>query len=178
MHLLTDEQTEHDVVASAESLGFAPVTPVNPKEEALPSVEEYAQSLSAADREDFLSKMIQQTALNNVYRLNELLVEAATDPVASLRTKLDVLDANIKLSGITAKQVAKEQVGAQFSIQINIPQVGNYAASSRVIEGTSHEEVQLPTVLSGLLDQRQVHQSGGGSGGIDEDNDFDNQDSA
>jgi hypothetical protein len=81
-----------------------------------------------------------------------------------------------KLAGMEPKKVEAQQSGAQFSIQINIPEVGTAAATSRIIEGTANEEVQLPEIVSKLSEIRQVHQSGGGASGIDEDDDEHHQD--
>jgi hypothetical protein len=171
--MLTDIQDAEPV--SATSLGFGTPDPGEPSVPALPKLAALVASLPQEDAEEFLTKFLQRKALLNVHLLTDQLTETMMLPETSVRAKMDFLDSQYKMSGAAARQAAKEAVvGAQFSIQINIPQVGASAASSRIIEGTAHEEVRLPEVLGGLLDQRQVHKSGGGPGRIDEDDDFDN----
>ena len=78
-------------------------------------------AISDAEFEAQLSEAIRQKALVRVDRLAENLHLRAIDPAANVRTLVDALDANYKLSGLAAKNQAKEQAAAAVSIVINMP---------------------------------------------------------
>jgi len=77
--------------------------------------------LSAQEEEQNLTESIRQKALVNVDVINEILVLRAIDPTSSVKTLVDTLDANYKLSGLAAKNLAKEVAAAAVSITINMP---------------------------------------------------------
>lgn len=81
-----------------------------------------------------------------------------------------------KRGGLEMKQVADQQAAAQFSLEIHIPSVGDVPSSSRIIEVVNEEKLQLPEVVGGLPEKRQVHQPCVRSGGFDENDDIDYQD--
>jgi hypothetical protein len=145
--------TDTSLQVSAEKVGFA--------------MPETAEALEAS---------IKFKNLVNTELLSERIMHAALQPTTPLRQQLEVLEATRKLAGLDQKKQETAQTGAQFSIQINIPAVDSQPAQSRIIEGTAHEEVQLPEIVGKLSEIRQVHQSGGGASGIDEDDDLDYQD--
>lgn len=105
--------------------------------------------------------------LHELYLVRKTLTPAQRMQLSEITAKLGAMEPK--------RQEASAAQGAQFSIQINIPQVGASPASSRVIE-VAHEAVQLPAVIGGVPDERQVHQSGGRAGGVDQDDDLDYQD--
>lgn len=116
---------DYDTIAPAVDLGFAlptgPISGVPP-------------TLSETDAEKFLSEFIRQKALVNVDILAEKLTKRAVDDAASVKTLVDALDANYKLSGLAAKNLAKEVVGGLVSITINMP---SKDSSPLVIESAS-----------------------------------------
>jgi hypothetical protein len=103
---------------------------------------------------------------------NDLFV--ARDSMTPVQ-KQALMESFAKLGNLQPKDKNAVGPGASFSIQINIPEVGAQKATSNIIEA-SYEEVQLPSILGGVSEERQVHQSGGGSGGVDKDDDLDHQD--
>lgn len=111
--MLTGEQ-DYTSRANAEAVGFS--LPPHP-----PALKDYLATLAPDAKEEFLQKLIQQTALHNVYELNTQLAFEGIKPETALKTKLEILDANIKLSGITAKQNAREALGGGVSIVIHMP---------------------------------------------------------
>ena len=115
---------------SAETLGFH--TPAGPG-----PIPDVALPLSSVDLEKQLTESIRQKALVHVDIISELLAERATDPSASVKTLVDTLDANYKLSGLAAKNLAKEVVSAAVSITINMPS----KSAPRTITGTTAPEV-------------------------------------
>jgi hypothetical protein len=115
---------------SAEILGF--LTP--PGDGPIPNVH---LDLSPAELEKQLTESIRQKALVHVDVISELLALRAVDPAASVKTLVDTLDANYKLSGLAAKNLAKEVAAAAVSITINMPS----KSTPRTITGTTAPEV-------------------------------------
>jgi len=126
---------DYDTVAPSTDLGF--VLPVGPISKDLPP-------LSEETDEKALSDLIRQKALVNVNVLSEILTMKAVNPAASGKLLVDALDANYKLSGLAAKNVAKELAGI-VSITINMP---SRAAAPKVITG---EVVEVPQEESPAL---------------------------
>lgn len=116
---------------SAASLGF--VTPPGPG-----PIPDTQLVLSDADLERQLAESIRQKALVHVDVINEILVLRAIDPTSSVKTLVDTLDANYKLSGLAAKNLAKEVTAAAVSITINMPS----KMEPRVIQGAATEVVE------------------------------------
>lgn len=116
---------------SAASLGF--VVPPGPGP--IPDIQ---LVLSDADLERQLAESIRQKALVHVDVLSEILVLRATDSTASVKTVVDALDMNYKLSGLAAKNLAKEVAAATVSITINMPPKSEKPAM--VIQGAQDVE--------------------------------------
>lgn len=138
--MVTGQQVPDDINgrAHAEAMGFVvPVEEVvDQRKSLLPSAASYAEKVAEPEREEWLANAIRQKALANVDHLNDLIMASALDATAPLRTRMDVLDQQIKLSGAAARNQAKESVaGATFSIQITIP--SNTGGAPTVIESTA-----------------------------------------
>lgn len=138
--MVTGYQVPDDINSHAHAGAMGFVVPVEEdvdrREALLPSAASYAKRVAEPEREDWLATAIRQKALVNVDRLNNLIMRAALDASAPLRTRMDVLDQQIKLSGAAARNQAKESVaGATFSIQITIPSGSGGAPT--IIESTA-----------------------------------------
>lgn len=117
-NMLTCEQDYTDTVP-ASALGFV----LEPPAPELPSTippERLAESLAPAEREQFLADLIKQNALYSTYEIQRQLSLEATDVSTPRSQRISILDQMAKLSGLSAKQAAKE-VGAAVSITINMP---------------------------------------------------------
>lgn len=123
--------TDFDTTSPASELGFA--VPAGPIPTDLPPISDVTDA-------EFLTELIKQKALVNVDILANILTKRAVTPQASVKTVVDALDANYKLSGLAAKGVAKE-LAAAVSIVINMP---SKDTPPRTITGTvlEVEEVQ------------------------------------
>jgi hypothetical protein len=100
---------DHDIALPASELGFSL--------DQGPIVGDIRR-LSPEDSERALADAIRQKALVNVDLLSEILMEKAIAPEASSKLIGDALEANYKMSGLAAKNVAKEPPMA-VSITIN-----------------------------------------------------------
>lgn len=103
-----------------------------------PPITDAPRPISAQEEEQNLTESIRQKALVNVDVINEILVLRAIDPTSSVKTLVDTLDANYKLSGLAAKNLAKEVTAAAVSITINMPS----KMEPRVIQGAATEVVE------------------------------------
>lgn len=124
--------TDFDTAAPSTKLGFT--LPVGPISKDLPPL---SDPLDA----ETLTEIIKQKALVNVDVLSEILMTKAISPAASAKVVVDALDANYKLSGLAAKNVAKELAGI-VSITISMP---SKSSPPKIIEGatTEIEEVEV-----------------------------------
>jgi hypothetical protein len=127
--------TDFDTTQPATKLGFT--LPVGPISKDLPPISDVLDA-------ETLTELIKQKALVNVDVLSEILMTKAINPAASAKVVVDALDANYKLSGLAAKNVAKELAGI-VSITINMP---SKTTAPKVIEGAT-TEVEEAEVVDG-----------------------------
>ena len=120
---------DYDTVQPSTALGFT--LPAGPIPAVLPP-------LSEDEDAEFLAELIRQKALVNVNTLNDVLTLRAVNPASTARVLVDALDANYKLSGLAAKNQAKEAVGGTVSITINMP---SKATAPRIISGDTPAEL-------------------------------------
>jgi hypothetical protein len=102
---------DYDIAVPADDLGF-----LLPK----PPIGGPPELLSSSDLEQNLIEAIRQKALVNVDFLSELLMERAVEPAASSKLIGDTLEANYKLSGLAAKNAAKEAATPPMQVSIVI----------------------------------------------------------
>ena len=108
-------------------------------------LEDFMRSLSAPDKERFLSDYIRQTSLSNVRQLNKLLVDRAAASDSPSRLLVDALDVNYRLSGLAAKNLAKEVLATAVSITINIPGRDEMKVIGETIEQEKEIETEAET---------------------------------
>lgn len=117
------DKQEVTATISSTALGFGSGIPDAPVPEPQPGIIDAAQlpPLNEDADADMLAEVIRQKSLVRVNALSDLLAERAGDPTASSKLLLDTIEQNIKLSGITAKQQAKEAgAGTGYQLVINI----------------------------------------------------------
>lgn len=135
--MLTSEQ-EHTSVVSVATLGFGSGgkdVPAIIKTDDLPPLNETTDA-------DLLAEVIRQKSLARVNELSDLLAERAADPTASSKLLLDTIEQNIKLSGITAKQQARELAAAGgYQLIINI------GTATETHKGVTIDATPEPTTL-------------------------------
>lgn len=129
---------DFDTTSPACELGFA--IPSGPIPTNLPPASDITDV-------EFLAELIKQKALVNVDILNNILTKRAVSPAASVKTVVDALDANFKLSGLAAKGVAKE-LAAAVSITINIPTPEGKTGRTINVDSAVIEEI--PSMRVGL----------------------------
>lgn len=120
---------QHDTALPSTALGFGPTVGPIIDAASLPVLNETTDA-------DVLAEAIRQKSLVRVDHLSDLLAARAIDPSATSKLLLDTIEQNIKLSGLTAKQQAKEVVGTGYQLVINI------GAKSETFGGVTVE--QLP----------------------------------
>lgn len=126
---------DFDTASPATELGFS--IPVGPIPTDLPPISDITDA-------EFLSELIKQKALVNVDILTNILTTRAVNPTASVKTVVDALDANYKLSGLAAKGMVKE-LAAAVSIVINMPGRGT---APKTITGVviENDEIEVQAI--------------------------------
>lgn len=137
---------DYDVATPAEHLGFllkrGPI-PIEPP------------VLSEPQAERLLGEIIRQKALVHVDLLSEKLYNKAIAPTATARVIADALDANYKLSGLAAKNVAKEIAG-MVSITINIPKTEGTIGRTISVDAKQVDEIPSIDDIGDLLDNKRA----------------------
>lgn len=121
--------SQQDIAAAAPTsrapgtlMGFAlPVEVEDVRPPIVPPDSAFGTQVADVDTEETLAKRIRQMALVNVEELSKQLAWTGVQPETSLTAKMNILDQQIKLSGVASRNQAKESSGAAFSITINIP---------------------------------------------------------